>query len=118
MLRDNGSGGHYATGLSTDDYIKAGGKQNGLAGVSRINGVYQAGVLVNLGHQSFNVSSDLRDAVAHESAHNNQLPHGKVNDVTAYKNASPSQHRAFKKLPLVDPAAALMNPDHLADFVW
>ncbi|MBP7147692.1 MAG: RHS repeat-associated core domain-containing protein [Acidobacteria bacterium] len=111
---------HVATGMSTAEYVRAGGSPTSLAGVAvnRNDGVYRSDVLVNLGHAGFSIDRDLGSAAIHESAHNVQLPHGKVNGVTAYARGSSEQRQAFRDLPTVDPTAALTNPDHLVEFAW
>lgn len=103
-LRDNGSKGYMATGLSGGDFSKLGHSPGALA-VAPLGGKTMT---VNLGHSSFGNSSVLGWAVGHESGHNFNLTHPAFGGVTPYAMGSPDQRALFGNLP---PAAAMNNPD-------
>lgn len=112
-LRDDGSKGFMATGMSGADF--AANPQLGADAMAAAPRGTTT-MMVNLGHSSFGSQSMLGWAVGHESGHNFGMSHGQVNGVTAYKFGSPAQQAAFGNLPQSDPAAALTNPDTVLDF--
>ena len=113
-LEDDGTNGFEATGFDATTFAEKTGFDADALAAAPIGGKF---MYVNLGHPSYNTSSILGWAIGHESAHDFGMVHGIVNGVTAYKYGNDAQRDAFKRLPSVDPAAALQNPDTLMDYV-
>ena len=108
-LRDDGSKGYMATGLSGADFA-AQGHQAGAMAYGAIGGTTMA---VNLGHPYFSDSRVLGWAVGHEAGHNFGLTHPAINGVTPYAMGLPDQRALFARLPSIDPSAAMNNPDEV-----
>lgn len=108
-LRDDGSNGYIANGLSSADFA-AQGRPAGAMAYAPIGGTTMT---VNLGHSSFGNSSVLGWAVGHESGHNFRLTHPAIGGITPYAMGSPDQRALFGRLPSIDPAAAMKNPDSI-----
>jgi hypothetical protein len=108
-LRDDGSDGYMATGLSAKEFGAKGygadtmayGAQNGKT------------IAVNLDHSEFGNISVLGWASGHEAGHNFGLVHPRIGGVTPYAMGNASQRAAFNALRATDPAAAMRNPDEL-----
>ena len=108
-LRDNGSQGYIATGLTAEAFAAAGYGPTAMAYGE--NG--GKGMAVNLGHPEFGNRSVLGWAAGHEAGHNFGLSHPPINGVTPYAIGSPAERAAFGSLKTTDPAAAMQNPDEL-----
>lgn len=108
-LRDDGSKGYFANGISAAEVAR----QHfgpGTLGIGEIGGKT---IQINLEHPSLNYQSTVTWMVGHEAAHNMGLLHGEVNHVTAYKLGTPAEREAYRSLPVVD---RLHNPDNYMDF--
>jgi RHS repeat-associated protein len=112
-LEDDGSRGFIANGLTASQAEAAGLDPKNTLAAAPVGGTV---MYANLDHASFNDKSKLAWAIGHEAAHDFGLGHGTVNGVTAYKFGFEIQRDAFKQLPLVDPNAAMHNPDTLMDY--
>jgi hypothetical protein len=106
-LRDNGSNGYMATGLSSSAYAAA-GRSPGSMAYGAINGTTMT---VNVGHASFSDRGQLGWAVGHESGHNFGLTHPAIGGVTPYAMGFPDQRALFGRLPSTNPGAMMANPD-------
>lgn len=108
-LRDDGSKGYMATGLSGADFA-AQGHGAGAMAYGAIGGTTMA---VNLNHPYFGDFGVLGWAVGHESGHNFGLTHPAIGGVTPYAMGFPDQRALFGRLPTIDPSAAMNNPDEV-----
>ena len=106
-LRDNGSGGHMANGMSAAEFAAA-GRSPGAMASGAIGGTTMS---VNLGHSEFGKSGVLGWAIAHEAGHNVGLVHPPIGGVVPYAMGNPAQQALFGRLPSIDPGAAMANPD-------
>jgi RHS repeat-associated protein len=113
-LRDDGSKGYIANGMSAKEMMSnfKGTDRNTMA-VGRTPGNV---IYVNVDHRSFAKQSALSWAVGHESAHNVGLEHGTLNGVIAYKYGNEQQRAAYRMLPSLAPEQAIQNPDNYMDF--
>jgi RHS repeat-associated protein len=106
-LRDDGSGGYIATGMSSQEFAAAGYDPDAAAR-GAINGTT---IMINYDHPSFNDADRLEWIVGHESGHNAGLVHPKVGNVTPYVlGATPRQLQTYRSLT---PAQRLRNPDRM-----
>jgi hypothetical protein len=106
-LRDDGSNGYTATGMSASAFVATGHSEGAMA-FGAIGGKTMS---VNLGHPEIGNSGVLGWAVAHESGHNIGLTHPPIGGITPYAMGSQDQRDLFSRLPSINPAAAMANPD-------
>src|SRR5690606_39198345 len=113
-MRDDGSGGYVASAV--DIAARTGDPRDANTPAATPRGTRE--MWVNTQHQNFTSRSDMRLNAAHESAH--PPPLGFTDQVvgndTAYSRGDPAQRAAFGALSESNPAAALVNPDHLVRF--
>jgi alkylation response protein AidB-like acyl-CoA dehydrogenase len=55
--------------------------------------------------------------LGHEALHNAGLRDQRYNSVYAYSRGTEAHREAFRNMRLNDPASAMINPDHIIDFV-
>src|SRR5690606_11701703 len=113
-LRDDGSKGYVASAV--DIAARTGDAKDANTPAATPRGTRE--MWVNTQHQNFRSFRDMRLNVAHESAHPPPLSFSDqaVRGDTAYSRGDAAQQAAFGALAESDPAAALVNPDHLVRF--
>jgi RHS repeat-associated protein len=108
-LRDDGSQGYWAHGLSEKEYSDTGRKPNLSAAFT--DGRHMS---INLSHASFNHDASLRWIVGHESGHSAGLKHIPVGGVDPYLlGATSVQLRVYRNL---SGQQALVHPDRLMTY--
>jgi hypothetical protein len=110
-LRDDGSGGHVATGMTNEAFAAAPHSPGAMA-AAPTNGKTMD---VNVGHPQYSDRESLRWSIAHESGHGVGLSHPMINGVTPYAMGRPEQRSLFNQLSNIDPNAALKNPDKVVN---
>lgn len=110
-MRDDGSGGYWAKGMSAAEYANS-GAPSGSVMANPLNGKT---MFVNVEHPEFSkvTTPEMAYFVGHEAGHGVGLDHLPIGGVEPYARGNPAQRALYQSL---DSATALGNPDRLYDY--